>query len=454
GASAGAAPVLIFALGNAGELIGQFGGTLTDSTGGFSVTVDDGVVASSRLVASALVDDVVLQGTVTATSGLTVDPASTGVLAATLLLTETRGGRSLSDFTAVELADVTGRARTALTMAGTNLDDPAAVRAEVIRSVGGLLADYSGGTFAFQAVTLPVPMDMTTPIASFEFDLITGGGATYDIQGDGEVDDGSSGGNQGDACDDCFELNVGGETFPSSSSAVLEDGNEVRIGPATIAGLQVTRRIWGDPVGDFIRYTESFTNTSTSVVNVDVRIDHNLGADSGTRIEGTSSGDTTLDPGDRWAAFNDSGGDPVTGFWFGRAALVTQSSDNIEVTYPLNVPAMSTVTIIHYGLFVDDPYGPAVAAQLERVGETTLLEGAQPADIRAAVNDIGVGDYVLTGEAGSVASFSVVDVTGGSAAAQTVAASDGSFRLAVNAMMGQMVTVTASDGTNVTVTLP
>ena len=452
-------PVFLVAIDDRGEPFGQFGGTLTDANGEFSLSVDDGVFASSRLVMLTQVDDVPLRAIVSSTVGLAIDPVSTGVFEATLLITETDGGRSLDDFTAAEIDDVYDRSAATLTTAGTDLADADAVLQQIIRGVGGVIADYSGGMFTAVQFVQPVPADVAVPV-SLDYDLVTGGGAIYDIDGNGEVGDGQSANGQDDGCDDCFQLNVDGSVFPSSA-AVLEDGNEVRLGPATMAGLSVTRRVWGDPVDNLIRYTETLENPTTSTITVDVRIDHNLGADGSTQIVTTSSGDETIDTSDRWIAFNDADitdGDPTTTFWFGVASDVAVDlsiSEQLQVSYnQVAVPPNGQVSIVHYGAFYNDPPDAAAFDRLNNVGQGPNFAGMRPVDLATNITQVPVPPYSVIGEAGAVASFAEVTVTNTGTVTLTNASSDGSFNVFLGGTAGQSIIVSATDGTSATLTLP
>lgn len=450
-------PIFLFGIDNAGNLLGQFGGTVTDATGAYSLSVDDDVTAGSRLVLGTNIDDLILQGTATASTGVVIDPISSAVLELTLMITETPEGRSLGDFAPADLADVVVTARQALAMLGTNLSDPTAVRAAVLAEVGGLLADYSGGTYSIGPFQLPVPPDVTSPV-SFTRDLVAGSGAVYDITSTGETSDGEAPSGRADACDGCFELNVDGTEFPSSASVgALEDGTEIRIGPVSLSGLDVTRRIWAHPVSGLVRYTETFANTSTSAITAEVVVAHNLGADSSTRVEATSSGDTVGDVADRWMAFNDSGTDPVTMFWWGQAdgvSVSTSATEQLVVTYNLTVPAGAEASIIHFGAIMNDPFDASYGAVFDDIGQLSNLSGMRPDDFANHVNGVPGGSYLVIGEAGAVAPLASVTLSNGASSVSTNAASDGSFSMPASGASGDVLNLTATDGTMDMVTIP
>jgi hypothetical protein len=79
------------------------------------------------------------------------------------------------------------------------------------------------------------------------------------------------------------------------------------------------------------------TNTSGSPQTVTIRVGFNLGSDGATKIEATSSGDTTLDPSDVWLVTSDAApfNDPVL-LWgrYGAGAQVTPTNVRAPGTPP------------------------------------------------------------------------------------------------------------------------
>lgn len=456
--------VFVVAIDDTGSPIGQFGGTFTDANGDFSISVDDGVIASTRLAVFAEVAGTRLIGTVTSSTGIRVDPVSTGLIQAIVLITETPMGRTLNDFSTTEVASLYTQGSTELATLGTDLADEDAVLQDLIASIGGLIADASGGTIGVAVAALPTPPDVVTDGGpSFDYNLTSGLGAIYDIQSDGELDDGRSSSNQGDACDDCNQLRVDGSLFPFGTGGVVEDNSELRLGPVSLSGLDVTRLVWVSPVTDLLRYTEVLSNPSGAAISASITLTSNLGADSSSQVVATSSGDAAADAADTWIAYNDAnltGTDPTTFFWFGNATSFvsdTGATNQLVVTYDVTVPVGGQVTIVHFFAALSDPQDQgSIAAVAADVNTFDSLGGMQPADFASNITGVTLGGYLLAGEAGSVASFANVTVsqTSTTTTQMTQAASDGSFGLGVGGATGETITVTADDGTSQMLTLP
>src|SRR5262249_38052703 len=91
-------------------------------------------------------------------------------------------------------------------------------------------------------------------------------------------------------------------------------------------------------------------------ISVSVVVFGNLGSDTTTRIEATSSGDTTFTEADRWLITSDgvTPSDPINTFVFsGPGAAVAPTvativSDDLSVTFPLTVPAGATQNLLFF----------------------------------------------------------------------------------------------------------
>lgn len=457
GPAAAGTPVALVAIDDTGAEIGTFGGTLTDANGDFSLSVDDDVVASTRLALRASSDGEDLSSPLVSDTGVTIDPVATGVLSAILLITETPEGRVLADYTPTEFSTLYTAADTALTTANTDLSDPQAVLDEIIDSVGGQVADLSEGMYGTSNM-LPAPADVSAPFtfasSTAELDLVASDGAVFDIQTDGQVDNGSSGDGSLDACDDCFVLEIDSTVFTAGTAAQIEDGDELVVGPTTLSGLDVTRKIYVDPNGPpVVRYTEILVNPTAAAITVQVDVKSDLGSDSSTSILNTSSNDATVDATDSWFYSNDSAGDPIVAMWFGTGMTAqSQTGDDFTTTWgSVTVPANSQVTFIYFGAFFDDGTSATTVEDTLSGLPETVLTGLAPSDAMTVFNTTPPQASFIEGEAGSVGSFADITVmnTTTSNDFTATAASDGSFSVALpNAVSGDSITLTATDGTN------
>ncbi len=93
-------------------------------------------------------------------------------------------------------------------------------------------------------------------------------------------------------------------TIYSDNGAGTLDGacgnRQLNLNPQTIGAVQVSRKVFVPSNDEFIRWFNSFTNTSGAPVTISVVTANNLGSDTGTTIVSTSSGDATVTTADRW----------------------------------------------------------------------------------------------------------------------------------------------------------
>ena len=216
--------------------------------------------------------------------------------------------------------------------------------------------------------------------------LFDGNNFRWDLQGDGEVGDGSS-----DAFDGGFEL-IG---FPNFSTGDTEEnGREIVFGPQTSGDLQITRKIFVPTDDGFARFLESFTNTGTAPITRTVSFDTNLGSDGGETILGTSNGDTLLTAADDWIVTDDSsvsGGDPaiahiIAGPTGLRPSSFTQPGGSVRWTFDLVIQPGETQSLLSFG--VQDFNRQTVlakAASIERL-EGNILAGLTAAEANSIVN--------------------------------------------------------------------
>ena len=187
--------------------------------------------------------------------------------------------------------------------------------------------------------------------------LTDSGGFQWDITTQGAINNGSI-----DAYDGGYNLQVGGVYFPASPVTTEMAGRQLVIGPATMSGLSVTRKIYVPTTDAWARIIEFFTNPGATPITVQVRIDTNVGSDGSTVITASQSGDTLFTTADRWLTTDDSDGtgDPSLNHnYWGAGGSVMPSAVSMTtfscagtqgpiVTYDLTVPAGATVAIMTF----------------------------------------------------------------------------------------------------------
>ncbi|MFM9024703.1 MAG: CARDB domain-containing protein [Planctomycetaceae bacterium] len=268
--------------------------------------------------------------------------------------------------------------------AATPLGASGVVLGHIALSSGGGSAPTGPGT----AITLPL-------------ELFDANGFRWDIQTDGSVSDGTS---------DAYDGGLRVSGFPAGATATIAaGGREVSLGPATVGGVVVSRRIFVPADQGWARYLEVVTNPGTSPVSFTVQIDSNLGSDGGTRLIGVSSGASTFGATDDWIVTDDGpGGDPaMLHVVAGPGAAIRPSSaglsgDSLTYGFPLTLAPGQTRIVMHFAAQnVDQPTalakGPLLAAL-----PSAALAGLSSTDLEAIVNFV-VGDsdsYAVPAQAG------------------------------------------------------
>ncbi|MFO0650315.1 MAG: MopE-related protein [Polyangiales bacterium] len=224
-----------------------------------------------------------------------------------------------------------------------------------------------------------------------------GAGYVWDVSGNGSVCNGT-----GDSYDVGQYLTVNGTAFPISTRSTELTDRQVVTGPATLAGLQVTRKIYVPPTtgAGWARFLEVLTNPTSAPITAAIRIQTNAGSDGSTTIITSSSGDTAFTTADRWLTTDDSdgGGDPSLNhnFW-GAGAAVPPTTVGMTVfecagpqgpfvEFSVTVPAGATRVIMHFaGQGPNQATVQATARSIDALG-SVYLTGMTVTEINGVVN--------------------------------------------------------------------
>lgn len=186
----------------------------------------------------------------------------------------------------------------------------------------------------------------------------------------------TGGGTLTDAADGILAWHVnaaGGSTTPDDTGGYVSPGGVVSILPSlasltdsavaktitgqpqVIEGLNVSGQIYFSTTRAVARSILVLQNPTGAPISVRVWNANNLGSDSGTVIQTTSSGDSTFDPTDNWVISSQNEpptNDPIMTFaWQGPGAAVTRTdssspfaagNDNPNEYYDITVPAGAT----------------------------------------------------------------------------------------------------------------
>lgn len=153
-----------------------------------------------------------------------------------------------------------------------------------------------------------------------EFDL-TGGGATWAIDGTDATSNGKAVGgectfmpaigvidasstNHGDAFDSGLVLFVDDQQMPVTANVAKTD-QTVTVGPTPLSGLDVRLQYTALQTGPTLRTLVTLHNPTAAAVNTTVQMATNLGSDDKTVVRATSSGGLSIAPTDTWAITSD-----------------------------------------------------------------------------------------------------------------------------------------------------
>lgn len=314
--------------------------------------------------------------------------------------------------------------------------------------------------------------------------LLDGLGFEWDLDRTGEVDDGGEpNGPTDDAFDDFVELRIDGTLFELGQGAQVhrEDRREIIFGPVNVSGVEVTRKVFVSPTHGFARWLDILHNPGPAKpipeggpfdpngsLVVDVRIEGNLGSDeSNDTVLLSSSGDTLLGLNDVWWINNQDGDDPLTGS-FTCGGLFTKDEDDIDVAYgQIRIPPGERVILMTIviqrapGRFdtaaadnhIDD--ARKFMEQLEHFPavDAAILSGMRADELNAV---LGCGGNVIVQGTASVTPGAQVTATNTTNnATRTVTADEnGSFAFGLPGQSGDVIQISADDGTDVMRTVP
>ena len=119
-------------------------------------------------------------------------------------------------------------------------------------------------------------------------------------------------GGRGDAYDIAWSVYVNGTAYAAPGNVVDQVGTTVTGAPVRIAGLDVGMQYHFIDNGGLARILATFRNPGAASITASVQVPVNFGSDGGSRVNATSTGDTTVSLADRWVVTSDGGpGDPV-----------------------------------------------------------------------------------------------------------------------------------------------
>ena len=241
-------------------------------------------------------------------------------------------------------------------------------------------------------------------------------GFLWDIFTDGQIINGSI-----DAYDGGLQLFIDGTFFQigASPTGTEDSGREAVLGPVSLSGLDVTRKVFVPTDDSFARFLEILDNPTGSAIAVTVFLETNLGSDFSTQLIATSSGDLIFNTLDDWIITDDAsngGGDPTMVHAFSCPGATLEPSilftsapgdDVIQYTFNVNVPANGRVIIMHFASQnQDQTVAAASALHLANLQGSTL--SGLSSDEKADVVNYDCGFAAVGGELLSIDSTALV----------------------------------------------
>jgi len=257
-----------------------------------------------------------------------------------------------------------------------------------------LMADTDGGGRSDGEEVLvggTNPLDGSDDVSLLPITLIDGLGFEWEIGAGGVVGPGPGG-----AFDAGFELVIDGSMPFAATAAELASGDrEVAIGPESIAGLEVVRKVFVHGFFEgFIRYLEIFDNPGSDTITVNVEVVSDLRADAAARTASTSSGDAVLDAFDGWVVTDggELGPSPAVGHVFsGEFAQIQPveaavTGDEVRFVYTLTLAPGERAALLHFGVQRERAADAQQISNGLREHPSDGLDGVDPEDIEAILN--------------------------------------------------------------------
>ncbi len=487
--------VRLIVIDDEGQELEEVGFTVTSSNGNFDFGFAD------SLGSSFVIEGVLPEGRIRAFAmgngkKTDVSPVTDAIVSAVIYVTETDGGRSLSDFERSELRDIIKDVLDDAAHWEVSYTHTQELINTVIESAGRAIPEAAGGSLsAVNSASLDAPNVVSEEDPAFDVSLLTtcvrnhyvleGKFFYFDINEDGALCKiASQNAFIGNAYAIAYQLKISGDTFKDPGTGVdtgsgafpgdgcgggascpdtsVEDENEVVFGPVeTLGGLKVTRKVYVNEQADYVRYLEIVENPTESDKTISLAIDGDLGIGDppgGNVFISTlldSSGDLIIDENDDYAASITQISNnpvPVVGYiWdgavgFDRVDTVNLPPSNDVMMYyewqDVALPAGSTKVYMHYAFITSTKDASQFDQTLESIYLSPDETGMNSTELNGLQN-FAVLRGNIRGEAGSLVSSSSITITNVTRVStmSVNAQRDGSFAYSLNAQSGDEIKV-------------
>lgn len=205
-----------------------------------------------------------------------------------------------------------------------------------------------GGTLGNPSVATLTILDDDGIGVSMPYGLYDGSNYLWDIEGSGYIINGM---------DDAYDGGHVLSGFSTFTTGLLVGARQIVLGPMTTENVRITRKIYVPADHAFCRFLEVLENLGASLVTNRVRIDTDLGSDSETIVDSTSSGDVTFEANDDWIVTDDAdgSGDPAVthvianAFGQQRASAVSYSAGYVGYEYHVVLNPGEAKIVMHFG---------------------------------------------------------------------------------------------------------
>ncbi len=465
--------------------------TVSDRGGTFSFPLDTNSNASVLL--RAYLPNGALDGFYAgATAFIPIHPLTQALVELVVDITETPGGRTLTDFTASEIRELEDDLF-GLDASELEFTDEDAVKEFVRLEVGRRIAEAAGGQITTQT-TEELEGTTTSTTQGFGADpaglcsvpsliVLSGEQFRFDVERDGTLCGESNVLLPPILSEGAFQLLSTAENFQPQDvpefpahvgDATVEDGRELVLGPGTIgSAVTVTRKVYIPETGDWVRYLDIFENSSGSAVTVSLDLLSRLTTSSDSELLTFDTDGTAPTTEDRFvAAYDIFELRPTVGFAFQDGLGSITLSDLVapgsaggqpgDVRFQwnnLSVPPTGRVALLHYGCLTTSRSSSTVSETLSALVDDPNMDGMSLTELAALVNFAPTKGTVI-GDAGSVigrAELTGVEVDGNGdvtgTSYSTLADPDGSFALPIDLQEGDRVRLTTDAGLNQVLTV-
>jgi len=230
------------------------------------------------------------------------------------------------------------------------------------------------------------PLDDFSAVA-LPRDLFDGNGFLWDVQQNGRIQNGSTG-----AYDGGLTLFVDDISFSNFTEAVADNNqHELTVGPDTLSGLLVSRKVFVPENDAFVRYLEILDNPTAAAISATVRLGTNLESNSSTTLIATSNGDDVFTTDDDYLITVGNSGPTMTHVFSGPGAVAEPTaasllSDIINYEFAVTVPAGGRVILMHFASQNSDNTVAQVSADALRGLSGAALDEMSISELQSVVN--------------------------------------------------------------------